>query len=87
MLKQHERARLTRALMQARSAVGHAMRKGDGAAERAARRRVDDAKVELGERGAAWWTDGAPDYNQRMAKSTPYKEWAETVAGRAVGLK
>jgi hypothetical protein len=57
--------------------VGHAMRKGDGVAERAARKCVDDAKVELGERGAAWWTDGAPDYNRHMAENTPYKVWFE----------
>lgn len=42
-------------LMAARRAVGVAKRSGDESAERAARRRVTDAKVALGERGAAWW--------------------------------
>ena len=40
-----------------------------------ARARVDSAKRALGERGSPWWTDGAPDYNRRLAISTPYAEW------------
>lgn len=72
-----ERARLTRELMRARSAVGRARRGGDADAERAARAAVHAAKVALGERGPAWWTDGAPDYNRRMARNTPYREWSE----------
>lgn len=36
---------------------------------------VDEAKRLLGERGPVWWTDGAPDYNRRMAKNTPYADW------------
>lgn len=40
-----------------------------------ARRRVEAAKVALGERGAAWWTDGAPDYNRHLVKNTPYADW------------
>jgi hypothetical protein len=45
-------------------------------AERSAvRERVDRAKRALGERGPAWWTDGAPDFNRRLAKNTPYREW------------
>ncbi|WP_116090825.1 hypothetical protein [Sphingomonas crusticola] len=36
---------------------------------------VDRAKRALGERGSVWWTDGAPDYNRRMARNTPYAEW------------
>jgi hypothetical protein len=70
-----ERARLTRELMAARRAVGAALRAKDAAAERAARDRVDAAKVALGERGAVWWTDGAPDYNRRLARNTPYAPW------------
>lgn len=70
-----ERARLTRELMRARSAVGRARRAEDADAERAARAAVHAAKVALGERGPAWWTDGAPDYNRRMARNTPYREW------------
>ena len=40
-----------------------------------ARARVDAAKRALGERGPPWWNDGAPDYNRRLIKNTPYSEW------------
>ena len=36
---------------------------------------VDAAKRSLGERGAVWWSDSAPDYNRRLAKNTPYADW------------
>ena len=29
----------------------------------------------LGERGPVWWDDGAPDYNRRLVRNTPYLEW------------
>lgn len=74
-LGEDERRRLTGDLMQARADVGRALRAGDADAEREARQRVDVAKVALGERGAAWWTDGAPDYNRRLAHNTPYRDW------------
>jgi hypothetical protein len=32
-------------------------------------------KRALGERGPVWWTDGAPDWNRRLAKNTPYADW------------
>lgn len=70
-----ERARLTRDLMDARRAVGTAVRAANADAERDARARVDAAKVALGERGPVWWTDGAPDLNRRMARTTPYADW------------
>ena len=41
--------------MSARRAVGAALRSSDLAAEQAARARVQQAKVALGERGAPWW--------------------------------
>jgi len=69
------RADLTRELMAARRAKGAAMVAGDAEAREAARRRVDAAKRDLGERGPPWWTDGAPDYNRRMAHATPYADW------------
>jgi hypothetical protein len=47
-------------LMAARRAVRDA---SDATAERAARDRVHDAKVALGERGLRWWTAG-PDHAQ-----------------------
>lgn len=67
--------RLTRELMLARSAVGRALRAKDDEALRAARAGVHAAKLALGERGDPWWTDGAPDFNRRMARNTPYREW------------
>ncbi|RZJ80643.1 MAG: hypothetical protein EON88_31780 [Brevundimonas sp.] len=77
-----ERERLVKALMSARSAVGRARRAGDRAALAQAGQAVDEAKVALGERGPAWWSDGAPDYNRHLAKNTPYADWAaETQAG------
>lgn len=42
-------------LMAARRAVGAALRAEDRDAERAARDRVGEAKVALGERGTPWW--------------------------------
>lgn len=76
-----ERERLTRALMQARSDVGRALRASDPDAEKEARSRVHAAKAALGERGPVWWTDGAPDYNRRMVRNTPYREWYESSGG------
>ncbi|HYW08509.1 MAG TPA: hypothetical protein VE913_16235 [Longimicrobium sp.] len=70
-----ERGEWVRRLMRARGDVGRRRRAGDDEGVREARLRVDEAKVALGERGAVWWTDGAPDYNRRMAANTPYAEW------------
>lgn len=78
-LREAERARLTGELMHARGAVGRASRAGDVDAERAARRAVDVAKIALGERGPPWWSDGAPDYNRRLARNTPYRDWYATL--------
>ncbi|MCY0386183.1 hypothetical protein OVY01_02745 [Robbsia sp. Bb-Pol-6] len=69
------KAGLIAELMQARRAKGEAMRKGDIVAREEARRRVDRAKHQLGERGPVWWSDGAPDWNRHMAVNTPYAEW------------
>ena len=62
-------------LMAARRAVRDAKRAKNEAALKKARSQVNEAKVALGERGPAWWTDGAPDYNRYMAKNTPYSDW------------
>lgn len=70
-----ERQHLVDALMAARRQVGVAKRAGDKEAERRARAEVDAAKRGLGERGPVWWTDGAPDYNRRLAANTPYADW------------
>jgi uncharacterized protein len=57
-LPEERRKELVSELMSARSAVGWAKRRGDAAAERAARDRVHAAKVALGERGPTWWEEG-----------------------------
>ena len=74
-LAPERRQALTTELMSARRAKGVAMRAGDAVAREDARRRVDAAKLALGERGPVWWTDGAADFNRRMARTTPYAAW------------
>jgi hypothetical protein len=77
-LSMEEKQHLVAALMDARRQL-----RGVAAPEMraAARVAVDAAKTRLGERGPVWWDDGAPDFNRRMARNTPYAEWfAETTA-------
>ncbi len=69
------REQLVSELMAARRAVGAAKGNGDAEAEVKARGEVDRVKRALGERGAVWWDDGAPDLNQKMAVNTPYADW------------
>ena len=72
-LSDDERGRLVGALMVARRALR-------GADDRAgAREAVDRAKRGLGERGPVWWTDGAPDFNRKLAKNTPYAAWFDSL--------
>lgn len=78
-LPEAERSALTRQLMAARRAVAAAKKTADAAALAEARMAVDRAKIALGERGPAWWTDGAPDYNRRLARTTPYAAWFEQI--------
>lgn len=73
-LPAERRAELVRALMAARSAVRRALRSGAREELAVARKQVHTAKVALGERGPVWWDD-APDYNRRLAKNTPYRDW------------
>lgn len=84
-LPEAERERLVRELMRARSDVAKANRTRDDALRKDARKRVDAAKVGLGERGPVWWTDGAPDYNRHLAKNTPYREWFAGLSGTEGG--
>lgn len=77
-LSEADRAEHTHDLMKARRDVAAAKQHGDREAERAARRGVDRAKRALGERGPVWWSDGAPDYNRRLAKNSPYGDWFES---------
>ena len=80
-LSEAERGHLVRQLMTARRAVASARRAEDAAGLVAARSAVDAAKRALGERGPVWWTDGAPDYNRRMVRNTPYAAWYAEVGG------
>lgn len=80
-LPEEERVRWVQALMRARSAVGRARRAGDEDGVRAARAAVEEAKVALGERGPVWWADGAPDFNRRMVRNTPYAAWFSATSG------
>jgi hypothetical protein len=72
-LSTETRERLVKELMSARRGVRDA--KGNPEAMRDARARVQAAKVALGERGPIWWSDGAPDFNRKMAKNSPYADW------------
>jgi hypothetical protein len=79
-LPEDRRAALVRQLMDGRRAVAQAKRaeakgEADPEALAAARATVDAAKTALGERGPVWWTDGAPDLNRHMARTTPYAAW------------
>ncbi|MGH1591042.1 hypothetical protein ACRBEV_25085 [Methylobacterium phyllosphaerae] len=80
-LTQDRRDALAERLMAARRAVKAAKQAerageaGASAALAAARAAVDATKTALGERGAVWWTDGAPDLNRRLVRNTPYAAW------------
>ncbi len=78
-LAQTERERWVKTLMQARRAVGLALKDGDAEALKAARGQVNDAKIALGERGPVWWSDGAPDMNRKMVRNTPYADWHDAL--------
>jgi hypothetical protein len=85
-LSADDRRRVTAALMEGRRAVARSLRSDDPGAVREARKRVDRAKRDLGERGDPWWTDGSPDYNRRLVANTPYGEWYHRMErfGRAI---
>jgi hypothetical protein len=85
-LSDDERAELVAKLMAARRAVATARREGDAAGLAAARAAVDIAKRGLGERGPVWWTDGAPDYNRRLARNTAYAAWYDGLPGDDAGM-
>lgn len=75
------RDKLVHDLMGARRAVHLARKDGDRAAEDGAHAAVEKAKVALGERGPVWWTDGAPDVNRYMARTTVYADWFAALGG------
>lgn len=76
-LGEDERASLLPDLMAVRRDVGAGLKAQDRDAVRDVRRRVDAAKRDLGERGPVWWTDGAPDLNQQLARNTSYASWSD----------
>ncbi len=78
-LSETRRQELVNELMSARNAVRLALKADDSGELKKARRRVNAAKVALGERGPVWWADGTPDFNRHLAKNTPYREWYEGV--------
>lgn len=75
-----DRTRWTAILMKARRTIALGQRRGELEVVRKARRQVDRAKRALGERGPVWWSDGAPDYNRRLVRNTPYWDWFEAMA-------
>jgi hypothetical protein len=76
-LDEEARTTLVLQLMSARRAVRNT--KDAPLALRAARKRVNEAKIALGERGPVWWNDGAPDFNRHLAKNTPYAGWFSSI--------
>ena len=77
------RQRLVDELMTARRAVRVALGSGSVEDLASARSRVDAAKTGLGERGPVWWTDGAPDLNRHMARTTTYAAWFASLADQS----
>ncbi|QWA25826.1 hypothetical protein [Streptomyces osmaniensis] len=62
-------SRLRRHLMSARREVRSAMSAGDKPAERAARARVNRAKIALGERGTPWWEQPELERRRRWERA------------------
>lgn len=81
-LGEQERQGLVNELMDARRAVKSAKANGVGEGLATARQAVDSTKRGLGERGPVWWTDGAPDWNRHLGRSTPYAGWFKNVDTR-----
>ncbi len=82
-LDDQQRKALPDELMSAQRAVGAALRARDDVALAAARTRVHDAKVALGERGPVCRSDGTPDQNRRMTRNTDYAEWYKSLGSPA----
>jgi hypothetical protein len=68
-----ERERLVKELMAARRAIRNVRDNPETLTK--TRAQIDALKRALGERGPVWWSDGAPDYNRRLVRDTPYAEW------------
>jgi hypothetical protein len=74
-LKEVTRRKLVEQLMLARRDIALALRRGDERALAEARRRVQRAKLGLGERGPVWWAPSEGDFNQHLVGNTPYAHW------------
>jgi hypothetical protein len=81
-LSPQAKVRYMRDLLNGRRALKAAKTAGGEDAIAAARKRVAQAQVGLGERGKAWWTDGAADYNRMKVKLSPYADWFALVESR-----
>ncbi len=81
-LPAESKVKYMRELLNARRALKAAKTSGDEVAISAARKLVARAQVGLGERGPAWWKDGAPDFNRTQVKLSPYADWFARVAPR-----
>lgn len=57
-------------------------KQADAAGVTMAHAAVDETKIALGERGPVWWDEGAPDFNRRMARNTPYAAWYRDIVER-----
>ena len=62
-------AQLRKELMSARRDVGAALKAADPLAEKAARARVQAAKVALGERGTPWWEQTPEERRARWERA------------------
>ena len=69
------RQELVNVLMAARRAKRVAILNGDETTRGVARKAVESAKQQLGERGPVWWSDGAQDWDRHIVFSTPYATW------------
>lgn len=78
-LSESERNTYVKNLMDARRAVKQAKADDDEARLKAARERVNKAKIALGERGPVWWSDNQKDFNRYLIKNTPYKSWYDSL--------
>ena len=75
LLPAQAKVKYMRDLLNGRRALKAAKTSGDEDAISAARKLVARAQVGLGERGPAWWKDGAPDFNRTQVKNSPYADW------------
>ncbi|MDN7131712.1 hypothetical protein JNO04_05005 [Halomonas sp. MC140] len=74
-LSEDEKRVHIKALMKARRAVRTTQQQDDEAGLGRAREAVQAAKEALGERGAVWWEDDAPDETGFAPHNSSYAKW------------